>query len=55
MEEKDRARAVIFEDWIKTNKRSCNCNRGTMQKYVCNVEKCIDRTHQEYYCEDCAT
>ena len=42
----------ILHDWIVDYNVKCNCNRGNIQLFYCNVESCKDHA-QTFFCSDC--
>ena len=42
----------ILNDWIADYNVKCNCNRGNIQLFYCNVESCKDHA-QKFFCTDC--
>jgi hypothetical protein len=42
----------IHNDWIADYNVKCNCERGNIQVFYCNVDSCKDH-EQKFFCYDC--
>ncbi len=42
----------IVTEWATTYNVKCNCNRGSIQVFYCNVETCKHHD-QKFFCMDC--
>lgn len=55
MDPKELPKHTFYENdkWWTEYKEPCNCNKGFIQKYYCNILTCEDNKEQPLYCMQC--